>query len=294
MMPTNQGSSLLGAMGTAPTGAYGRAPTLYSNNMEWNPGMPMVHTASDASYPTGMPGHSTVFSSVPPLGYGDIQAMRNDSPESMGSRSPPYGPPSNTSPYYVPPSPSSGSQSPPYSQASESELRHLRKRVRDLERALNAAQSSTSTLSAVSPAFQESWDRRTQVRTKMFCSLNRAGNALCAWHDSRRERRQYPPRNAPPGMLNCGCTHEEALFEESLSRHKVGGYMPGENVRMDPELRRPLLQLLQKRYGYKDGDFDRDAQTGEWNRDQDLSSWERQAQLGSSARARRPDQAERH
>ncbi len=76
-------------------------------------------------------------------------------------------------------------------------------------------------------------------------------------HDSRRERRQYPPRMAPHGVLNCGCTYEEALFEESLSRHGVGAYLPGDSVRMDPNLRNPLLKLLKQRYGYRDGDFER-------------------------------------
>ncbi|KAF8431543.1 hypothetical protein L210DRAFT_3361543, partial [Boletus edulis BED1] len=72
-----------------------------------------------------------------------------------------------------------------------------------------------------------SWKARTDARIRLFCSLNRAGNALCSWHDSRRERRAYPPRMAPPGCLNCGCTYDEALFEESLSRHGVGSYHPG-------------------------------------------------------------------
>jgi hypothetical protein len=62
---------------------------------------------------------------------------------------------------------------------------------------------------------------------------------------------------APHGTLNCGCSYEEALFEESLSRHGVGAYLPGDSVRMDPNLRNPLLKLLKERYGYKDGDFDR-------------------------------------
>jgi hypothetical protein len=33
---------------------------------------------------------------------------------------------------------------------------------------------------------QASWRARTASRVRMFCSLNRAGNALCSWHDSRR------------------------------------------------------------------------------------------------------------
>ncbi|KAF8524466.1 hypothetical protein JB92DRAFT_1440941 [Gautieria morchelliformis] len=89
------------------------------------------------------------------------------------------------------------------------------------------------------------WGNRTSARLRRFCALNRAGNALCAWHDSRRERRAHPPRMAPPNTLNCGCTYAEALFEESLARNGVGAFYPGESVRMDPALRNPLLKLLQ-------------------------------------------------
>lgn len=138
----------------------------------------------------------------------------------------------------------------------------------------------TPTFQQSSQAFQQSWNARTEVRTKLFCSLNRAGNALCAWHDSRRERRQFPPRNAPRGYLNCGCTYEEALFEESLSRHGVGSYHPGESVRMDPALRNPLLKLLKSRYGYRDGDFERDSQTGDWVEGEGPAKWEAQFQAG--------------
>ncbi|KDQ10280.1 hypothetical protein BOTBODRAFT_76400, partial [Botryobasidium botryosum FD-172 SS1] len=131
-----------------------------------------------------------------------------------------------------------------------------------------------------SPSFQASWQSRTNARVKKFCSLNRAGNALCAWHDSRRERRSYPPRMAPPGHLNCGCTYEQALFEESLSRNHVGSYHPGETVRMDPALRNPLLKLLQWRYGYRDGDFERDPVTGLWIEGEGEAVWEAKAAAG--------------
>ena len=85
---------------------------------------------------------------------------------------------------------------------------------------------------------------------------------------------------APPGHLNCGCTFEEALFEESLSRHKVGSYHPGDSVRMDPALRNPLLKLLQRRYGYKDGDFERDPITGNWIEGEGHAPWEAKAVAG--------------
>ncbi|KAH8116142.1 hypothetical protein DFH11DRAFT_1725651 [Phellopilus nigrolimitatus] len=125
---------------------------------------------------------------------------------------------------------------------------------------------------------EASWRRRTDARVRKYCSPNRAGNALCAWHDTRRERRAYPPRMAPVGTLNCGCTVAEALFEESLSRHGVGSYLPGDNVRMDPALRNPLLRLLEARYGYRDGDFERDPLTGDWQEGDGHERWEAELQ----------------
>jgi hypothetical protein len=194
--------------------------------------------------------------------------------------------------------------------STDDELQYLRNKVRELELINESARLrirelenevanptsgpmySPSSISGLptaapqlptSPSFAASWRARTDARVKLFCSLNRAGNALCAWHDSRRERRAHPPRMAPPGHLNCGCTFEEALFEESLSRHDVGSYHPGENVRMDPALRNPLLKLLQKRYGYKDGDFERDHATGSWDDGEGPGPWEARALAGISS-----------
>lgn len=193
--------------------------------------------------------------------------------------------------------------------AYEDEIRHLRKKVRELELINESARlrqkdlemelaneipvpshgyshdqtglpSPILTPSPQSASFHASWKARTDARIRQFCSLNRAGNALCAWHDSRRERRAYPPRMAPPGHLNCGCTYDEALFEESLSRHGVGSYHPGESVRMDPALRNPLLKLLQARYGYRDGDFERDITTGHWVEGEGHALWEHKAIAG--------------
>jgi hypothetical protein len=94
---------------------------------------------------------------------------------------------------------------------------------------------------------------------------------------------------APPGHLNCGCTYEEALFEESLSRHNVGSYHPGETVRMDPALRNPLLKLLQQRYCYRDGDFERDPITGNWVDGEGHAYWEARAAHGASTRKSKGD-----
>ncbi|KAG9311610.1 hypothetical protein JVU11DRAFT_7819 [Chiua virens] len=179
---------------------------------------------------------------------------------------------------------------------------HSRLRIKELESELargsptesSMSHSRNSSLSPLStptpPSLHTSWKARTDARIRLFCSLNRAGNALCSWHDSRRERRAYPPRMAPPGCLNCGCTYEEALFEESLSRHGVGSYHPGETVRMDPALRNPLLRLLQHRFGYRDGDFERDPITGEWIEGEGHTFWEQKLAAGSiSVRKARND-----
>lgn len=92
---------------------------------------------------------------------------------------------------------------------------------------------------------------------------------------------------APTGYLNCGCTYEEALFEESLSRHGVGSYHPGEAVRMDPALRNPLLKVLQERYGYRDGDFERNPVTGDWLNGEGSALWEQKLLSGASSSRRR-------
>lgn len=173
---------------------------------------------------------------------------------------------------------------------------HSRLRIKELESELARGSPTESTMSLsrhsppgslpspntpTPPSIHMTWKARTDARIRLFCSLNRAGNALCSWHDSRRERRAYPPRMAPPGCLNCGCTYEEALFEESLSRHGVGSYHPGETVRMDPALRNPLLRLLQQRYGYRDGDFERDPVTGEWLEGEGHMLWEQKLAAGA-------------
>lgn len=238
------------------------------------------------------------------------------SPTTYSEFTPHPGPTASTPPDIVPPSvtlPMTGPHSAPVhgstrKGAVEEELRFLRNRVRELEieketanyrvRELHAAlaagypRTGTRPSGLPSPApnppnmdaFQESWSARTNARIRTFCSPNRAGNALCAWHDSRRERRTYPPRMAPPGHLNCGCTSEEALFEESLARHGVGSYHPGESVRMDPTLRNPLLKLLKQRYGYKDGDFERDPVTGTWVEGEGPALWETRVLSGNSKR----------
>jgi hypothetical protein len=183
-----------------------------------------------------------------------------------------------------------------YSQISPSEeLTFLRERVRQLEEECRRAKLVLDRLCKhahrppLSHSFQVGWQARTAARMKRFCSPNRAGNALCAWHDSRRERRAYPARNAPDGFLNCGCTYEEALFEESLSQHGVGGYFPGEAVRMDPALRNPLLRLLKERYGYKDGDFEHDPMTETWMESQSPEDWQRMCREGKPMKVRKSE-----
>ncbi|KAJ3799290.1 hypothetical protein GGU11DRAFT_514918 [Lentinula aff. detonsa] len=183
---------------------------------------------------------------------------------------------------------------------AELEDRHLRdqEQIKALQAQLADYSSGSSGSSSSSPPdsalFQASWEARTNARIKYLCSLNRAGNALCAWHDPRRERRKYPPRHAPLNTLNCGCTYEEALFEESLARHKVGNYLPGNLVRMDPALRNPLLRLLKERYGYRDGDFERDPVTKDWKEEDGHKEgheyWERLLVSGVHPRRARGDQ----
>ncbi len=249
--------------------------------------------------PLMLPSQSSMYNRFKPPFYdsseADVSAMvyhnyRNESSQPSSFTSPSFVDPHGqyeTLPVH-PPSSSLGSPNPT---PLEEEIRNLRRRVKELERESeqdkqsirelqNELNSNSSPRLSTSPSFQESWRLRTEARQRQFCSPNRAGNALCAWHDARRERRVHPPRLAPPGFLNCGCSFEEALFEECLSRHGVGSYLPGENVRMDPALRNPLLKLLQERYGYKDGDFDRDPLTGDWVIRDDSAEWEQPTRAG--------------
>jgi hypothetical protein len=219
----------------------------------------------------------------------------------------------------------SSTSAPSYEKMQE-EVTALRRKVRDLEivadssrrRVMQLEQElanssaymtmSSSTGSAVgsgglptpgvtpsprSSTFEASWRARTEARERLLCSINRAGNSLCAWHDPRRERRMYPPRMAPEGYLNCGCTHEQALFEESLARNGVGNYHPGETVRMDPALRNPLLKLLQKRYGYRDGDFEIDPATGKWGEGEGAELWQARAEAGNASMRRNRSDSDR-
>ncbi|KAJ7463645.1 hypothetical protein FB451DRAFT_458033 [Mycena latifolia] len=258
---------------------------------------------------------TTSFSHSPPSVVGpsvlQTQYRSRGSPESLSPSSPfatttfPESfPPTSTN--YAPPS-----VVPTYPPVDprEAEILRLRKRVHELEQLTQRTEDKslelgytelierflfpTSTPAPATTGFQASWKARTDARIRQFCALNRAGNALCAWHDSRRERRVYPPRMAPDGYLNCGCTYEEALFEESLSRHGVGSYLPGDTVRMDPSLRNPLLKLLERRFGYKDGDFERDPHTGDWLPGEGPAVWEAQIQHDAGGPSRRARPAHR-
>jgi hypothetical protein len=272
----------------------------------------LTPTSNSPPYISYHQDHKSSFSNHVPS---NLSASSSSLASSYPSTPSAFPPPDHFSPSSIP---SRSSQhyaagSPVFRPADnlETELQSLRKRVRELElindHARNrikgleaelandtsyatqnlsgtsqrgASSPHQSTPSPMSANFNLSWKARTDARVRLYCSLNRAGNALCAWHDSRRERRAYPPRMAPLGHLNCGCTYEEALFEESLARHGVGSYHPGESVRMDPALRNPLLRLLQTRYGYKDGDFERDPVTGDWLEGEGHPVWEQRAQQG--------------
>ncbi|KAI0342310.1 hypothetical protein BDW22DRAFT_182045 [Trametopsis cervina] len=265
-------------------------------------------------YSTSEPSPPHIHGLPTPISYSDqfqYQQARAAASTSHVMGPPPLtGSPAMEMPMAVSPPPSAppnisfSRTSRSQSDRAEDEVRMLRNRIHELERENKAARHKVRQLEqelafgrphatasglptpmpspAVSATFEESWRARTEARVKVFCSLNRAGNALCAWHDSRRERRAHPPRMAPPGHLNCGCTYEEALFEESLARHGVGSYHPGESVRMDPALRNPLLKLLQQRYDYRDGDFERDPITGDWQAGEGPANWEVKAASGTA------------
>ncbi|KAF7349198.1 hypothetical protein MSAN_01709200 [Mycena sanguinolenta] len=178
----------------------------------------------------------------------------------------------------------------------EVEIRRLRKKVREMERLYEQACEQVKTLES-RPGSHRTHSAATALPSPPLSAthLPILPGLMEGPHGSARapilraeprERRVHPPRMAPNGYLNCGCTYEEALFEESLARHHVGSYLPGETVRMDPALRNPLLKLLQQRYGYKDGDFERDPRTGDWIPGEGPARWEQQIQAGAPRRGR--------
>jgi hypothetical protein len=297
-------SSPSGSLASAsPSASYIQYPD-YNHSNYANPNSSDTH--SPPAFSTT--GYSEPFNAYPPTRTATTAAPSLIIPQLAHF-------PSSRGPMTITPAVPAGTRP---NRSADDELRYLRNKVRELElinesarlrirelenELANPASGSLCSSSSISglpspapqiptsPSFAASWKARTDARIKLFCSLNRAGNALCAWHDSRRERRAHPPRMAPPGHLNCGCTFEEALFEESLSRHDVGSYHPGESVRMDPALRNPLLKLLQKRYGYKDGEFERDPITGNWVEGEGQGPWEARALVGiSSHRKHRADE----
>lgn len=250
-------------------------PTHRSSSMNGGMGQSSPTMAFTASYPQSAPANHIVFGT-----HGMTL----------------HGTPSPPSNFAGPSSSSSASEAEKlrqYIRDLQAQNQELSSRVEQLQGEVNAARIEQASRlmapgdSLADPSYNltgrhidDSWRRRTDARIRKFCSPNRAGNALCAWHDTRRERRAYPPRMAPPGTLNCGCTVNEALFEESLARHGVGSYLPGDSVRMDPALRNPLLHLLEKRYGYRDGDFEREPLTGQWTENEGPERWETELQRG--------------
>ncbi|TIA76253.1 hypothetical protein E3P92_00093 [Wallemia ichthyophaga] len=104
--------------------------------------------------------------------------------------------------------------------------------------------------------------KRTEKRIKRLCASDRTGLRMCTWHDAHHSPPLYPPRGAPPGIMSCGCTFDQTLFEETLSRHGVGSIQPGDVTRLDVKMRDNLLGLLEWQYGYVDGDLDKDPSTG--------------------------------
>ncbi|KAH7100056.1 hypothetical protein BKA62DRAFT_620512, partial [Auriculariales sp. MPI-PUGE-AT-0066] len=104
---------------------------------------------------------------------------------------------------------------------------------------------------------------RTAIRIKLLEKLNHHGNRCCAWHETRQELHEYSAREAPTGIMNCGCTFEEALFEESLSKSGVGSMVTGAK-RLNPALRNALLLVFQRAYGYTDGDLAFNRVSSEW------------------------------
>ncbi|KZV86274.1 hypothetical protein EXIGLDRAFT_560272, partial [Exidia glandulosa HHB12029] len=114
---------------------------------------------------------------------------------------------------------------------------------------------------------------RSDARVTLLFPPGPLGVTSCIWHHRRPQSFAFQAGMAPEGALNCGCSVEEGLFEESLMRNGVGSMVAGQ-TNLDAEIRRPLLALLHKRYDYRDGDFEVDPETGEWLPGEGPRVWE--------------------
>ncbi|KAH7099623.1 hypothetical protein BKA62DRAFT_304345 [Auriculariales sp. MPI-PUGE-AT-0066] len=157
----------------------------------------------------------------------------------------------------------------------EQEGERYRRQLNDLEQQIK---SLTSPVMMPSVAFQRPSDhaRRAARRLELITKPNRIGNRSCAFHATATPY-GIPAHSAPDGLMNCGCSVNEALLEESLAKNRVGSMAP--HGRLDPELRRSILKLLEDRYDYKDGDLDFDRASLKWREGDDPSSWERKVKF---------------
>ncbi|KAH7100058.1 hypothetical protein BKA62DRAFT_707455 [Auriculariales sp. MPI-PUGE-AT-0066] len=161
--------------------------------------------------------------------------------------------------------------------AQDQVIASLRSQIRELQLQLGQVCIAPAMLHAL--ARPNDLQRRADARTVFFRRNNRNGNRMCEWCDTRRERRKYKPYTAPSDMMNCGCSIEEAKFEETLANNGVGSLETGQNIaRMSPTIRAALLNLLRARYGYVDGDFDFHSYGGRWAKGDTAADWEARAE----------------
>ncbi len=90
----------------------------------------------------------------------------------------------------------------PYSTPPQEGTRNLRRGVGRLERAgeRDGERIQMLQIELNSRSFQESWKVRTKACQRQFRSLDPTGNALCAWHGSRRDQCIAPPIMVLPGV----------------------------------------------------------------------------------------------
>lgn len=155
----------------------------------------------------------------------------------------------------------------------------LEARLRDAQRELAAQPGQAARVSAYTDPSREEevlqqMARRTEARIKLLFPPGPLGITSCVWHQRHREPPPFAAGMAPQGVLNCGCSMEEGLFEEALMRNSVGS-LAGGQANFEPELRRQLLALLKKRWDYQDGDFEIDRETGDWRTSEGPEFWER-------------------
>ncbi|KAH7106912.1 hypothetical protein BKA62DRAFT_221305 [Auriculariales sp. MPI-PUGE-AT-0066] len=164
------------------------------------------------------------------------------------------------------------------------------RQIRDSEHSAASRRFSVNSDASRQSALPSEMSRRTAARIEMLFPNVDDEPTSCIWHALHPETILPNLGPTPDGMLDCGCTVDEGLFEEALTRNGVGHFMVEEDMIsgdvIESGLRGALLELLQRRFDYLDGLLEIDPHTGDWENGEGHDTWEEGLQeLSASSQA---------